>query len=127
MALRAKETARQPRLSPTAKIGVIRPYDFSAGGDDSRFKCGSTNGDLYRIFMTGLDGAPMPGYGDTIEPADAWDLVHFLRVLQVRRHSKESAVLKASGGTIPSHVEKPSGVGVSGPAARTDASGGGSE
>lgn len=57
----------------------IRPYNFATG---SRFKCGITNRDLYRIFMTGLDGTPMPSFADDIQPADAWDLVHFLRTLQ---------------------------------------------
>jgi len=61
------------------KEDPIRPYDFSSG---SRFKCGETNRDLYRIFMTGLDGTPMPSFADDIKPSDAWDLVHFLRTLQ---------------------------------------------
>jgi cytochrome c oxidase cbb3-type subunit 2 len=84
----------------------IHPYDFATGAEDSRFKCGSTNQDLYRIFMTGLDGTPMPAYADNIQPNDAWDLVHFLRTLQVHRHSKENDVLKAAGGKIPPYVEK---------------------
>jgi len=57
----------------------IRPYDFSTG---SRFMCGVTNQDLYKIFMTGLDGTPMPSFADDIKPAEGWDLVHFLRTLQ---------------------------------------------
>jgi len=61
------------------KDNPIRPYNFSTG---SRFKCGETNQDLYRIFMTGLDGTPMPSFADVIQPNDAWDLVHFLRTLQ---------------------------------------------
>lgn len=64
----------------------IRPYNFSAG---SRFKCGATNNDLYKIFMTGLDGTPMPSFADVIKPEDAWDLVHYLRTLQVTRKSPE--------------------------------------
>ena len=91
----------RPRLSPTARINPIRPYNFAAGGDDSRFKCGSTNEDIYKIFMTGVDGTPMPSFADVIQPNDAWDLVHFLRTLQVNRHSKENEVLKAAGGKIP--------------------------
>lgn len=79
----------------------IRPYNFAMGGDDSRFKCGSTNQDVYRIFMTGVDGTPMPSFADVIQPNDAWDLVHYLRTLQTSRHSKENDVLKASGGKIP--------------------------
>lgn len=84
----------------------IRPYNFAAGKDDSRFKCGSTNADIYKIFMTGVDGTPMPSFADVIQPNDAWDLVHFLRTLQVLRHSKENDVLKAAGGKIPAYVEK---------------------
>ena len=91
-----------------SKDQPIRPYDFSSGKDDSRFKCGSTNADIYRIFMTGVDGTPMPSFADNIQPNDAWDLVHFLRTLQVHRHSKENDVLKAAGGKIPPYVEKPS-------------------
>jgi mono/diheme cytochrome c family protein len=64
----------------------IRPYNFAAG---SRFKCGATNQDLYKIFMTGLDGTPMPSFADVIKPEDAWDLVHFLRTLQVTYKSPE--------------------------------------
>jgi cytochrome c oxidase cbb3-type subunit 2 len=89
-----------------SKDQPIRPYNFAAGKEDSRFKCGSTNQDIYKIFMTGVDGTPMPSFADTIQPNDAWDLVHFLRVLQVQRPSKENAVLKAAGGKIPPYVDK---------------------
>jgi mono/diheme cytochrome c family protein len=64
----------------------IRPFNFTA---ISRFKCGSTNQDLYKIFMTGLDGTPMPSFADVIKPEEAWDLVHFLRTLQVELKSPE--------------------------------------
>jgi len=81
-----------------SKDNPIRPYNFADGRDDSRFKCGVENHDIYRIFMTGLDGTPMPSFADVIQPNDAWDLVHFLRTLQLNRHSKEHEVLKAAGG-----------------------------
>jgi mono/diheme cytochrome c family protein len=64
----------------------IRPYNFAGG---SRFKCGTTNHDLYKIFMTGLDGTPMPSFADVIKPEDAWDLVHYLRTLQISHKSPE--------------------------------------
>jgi len=89
-----------------SKDQPIRPYNFAAGRDDSRFKCGVENRDLYRIFMTGLDGTPMPSFADVIQPNDAWDLVHFLRTLQVNRHSKENEVLGAAHGVIPPYMEK---------------------
>jgi len=64
----------------------IRPYNFTS---DNRSKCGHTNQDLYKIFMTGLDGTPMPSFADVIKPEDAWDLVHFLRTLQYNNKSPE--------------------------------------
>jgi len=81
-----------------SKDQPIRPYNFADATDDSRFKCGVTNEDLYRIFITGLDGTPMPSFADVIQPNDAWDLVHYLRTLQTKRHSKEKEV-KGTGGS----------------------------
>ena len=57
----------------------ILPYNFAEGG---RFKCGTTDSDLYKIFMTGLDGTPMPSFSDNIKPDEAWALVFYLRTLQ---------------------------------------------
>jgi mono/diheme cytochrome c family protein len=57
----------------------ILPYNFAEGG---RFKCGTTDADLYKIFMTGLDGTPMPSFADNLKPDEAWDLVFYLRTLQ---------------------------------------------
>ena len=71
----------------------IRPYDFA---DGSRFKCGSTNHELYKIFMTGLDGTPMPSFADLIKPEEAWDLVHYLRTLQINYKSPELALWQSS-------------------------------
>ena len=80
-----------------SKDQPIRPYNFADGGDDSRFKCGATNVDLYRIFMTGVDGTPMLSFADVIQANDAWDLVHYLRTLQTKRHSKENDAVKGTG------------------------------
>ena len=44
-------------------------------------KGGSTGEDLYRVFMTGLNGTPMPSFADTIKPDEAWDLVHYMQSL----------------------------------------------
>ncbi len=49
----------------------------------THYKCGETPVDLYRTLMTGLDGTPMSSYAETIEPAETWDLVHF--VLSLKR------------------------------------------
>jgi mono/diheme cytochrome c family protein len=54
----------------------IAAFNFTEG---SRPKCGDTDEDIYRIFMTGLDGTPMPSFADNIKPDEAWDLVFYLR------------------------------------------------
>jgi len=56
----------------------IPPYDFTAG---TRFKCGESDQDLYRVLMTGLDGTPMPSYASGLTPDQAWDIVHYIRTL----------------------------------------------
>jgi mono/diheme cytochrome c family protein len=71
----------------------ISPYNFTEG---SRPICGSTDRDIYRIFMTGLDGTPMPSFSDNIKPDEAWDLVFYLRTLQPRNayNAKEKEIAK---------------------------------
>jgi cytochrome c oxidase cbb3-type subunit 2 len=81
----------------------LPPYDFTV---TERFKCGVTNSDLYRTYMTGMDGSPMPSYADKLTPDLAWDLVHYTRTLQVGHRSKENSILaKAAGSNVlaPSH------------------------
>jgi mono/diheme cytochrome c family protein len=111
-----------------SKDNPLRPYNFAVG---SRFKCGQTNQDLYRIFMTGLDGTPMPSFADNIKPEDAWDLVHFLRTLQpmhtleakiwkewTATHSEEAKALKPIG---PARIESDLSSGSSAAAPNVDA------
>jgi cytochrome c oxidase cbb3-type subunit 2 len=71
----------------------IKAYNFAEG---SRPKCGSTDQDIYKIFMTGLDGTPMPSFSDNVKPDEAWDLVFYLRTLQPTK-SKESLLAKQLG------------------------------
>ena len=77
----------------------IRPYNFTS---TNRSKCGQTNQELYRIFMTGLDGTPMPSFADVVKPEEAWDLVHYLRTLQINNASPELAMWEgtAEGAAI---------------------------
>jgi cytochrome c oxidase cbb3-type subunit 2 len=55
----------------------IVPYDLTKG----HLKCGDTATDIYRVFMTGLSGTPMPTFADSMDSAAAWDLVHFIQSL----------------------------------------------
>lgn len=70
----------------------IKPYNFV---DGTRFKCGTTNQDLYRILMTGLDGTPMPAWSDFVDANQAWDLIHYVRTLQPNYHAPQAAKASA--------------------------------
>jgi mono/diheme cytochrome c family protein len=74
----------------------IKPYNFT---DGSRPKCGSSDQDIYKIFMSGLDGTPMPSFMDNVKPDEAWDLVFYLRTLQPKNsyNMKERAIAKQLG------------------------------
>ena len=70
----------------------IAAFNFTEG----RPKCGSSDQDIYRIFMTGLDGTPMPSFADNIKPDEAWDLVFYLRTL-MPQPSKEKEIARQLG------------------------------
>lgn len=57
----------------------IKAFNFH---DSQVFKCGSTDEAMYKDFMTGLDGSPMPSFSDNVTPDQAWSLVMYLRTLQ---------------------------------------------
>ena len=71
----------------------IKPFNFH---DSEKFKCGSEDWQMYKDFMTGLDGSPMPSFSDNVKPDEAWDLVFYLRTLQPM-HSKEKQIAKQLG------------------------------
>jgi mono/diheme cytochrome c family protein len=56
---------------------ALVPYDLTKG----HVKCGDKSTDIYRVFMTGIAGTPMPTFADSMSSADAWDLVHFIQSL----------------------------------------------
>jgi cytochrome c oxidase cbb3-type subunit 2 len=79
----------------------IPPYDFTAG---TRFKCGESDQDLYRVLMTGLDGTPMPSYASGLTPDQAWELVHYIRTLRANpKHARPRAEgeQRDKGGSKP--------------------------
>jgi cbb3-type cytochrome c oxidase subunit III len=45
------------------------------------FRGGSTATDVYRTFVTGLNGTPMPSYAPSIGPEDAWHLTNYVMSL----------------------------------------------
>ncbi|MDE2957288.1 MAG: c-type cytochrome [Bacteroidota bacterium] len=53
----------------------IRPADMTKRWT---YRASSTREDIYRTFMTGLNGTPMPSYQQSIEEADRWALVDYV-------------------------------------------------
>jgi mono/diheme cytochrome c family protein len=70
------------------------PYDLTKG----HVKCGDKSTDIYRVFMTGLAGTPMPTFADSMSSADAWDLAHFIQSLSPG-YAKNMIVTTANGKT----------------------------
>jgi mono/diheme cytochrome c family protein len=56
---------------------TIRPSDLTK----PRRKSGHGPEAVYRTVMTGLDGTPMPSYGDSLAPEEAWDLAVYIQSL----------------------------------------------
>jgi cytochrome c oxidase cbb3-type subunit 2 len=73
----------EDRGLPIAATDLTRP---------ERFKTGSRPEDVYRTLMTGLTGTPMPSYGDSLEPDQAWDIAYYvLSLSNNRRRTSEAA------------------------------------
>src|ERR1700739_4455681 len=68
----------------------IAAYNFTEG---ARPKCGDTDRDISRIFMTGLGWNPPPSFADNIKPDEAWDLVFYLRTF-MKQPSKAKEIAK---------------------------------
>src|SRR5215469_10756512 len=69
-----------------SKGNPITPFDFTSG---SRFKCGETDQDMFRVLVTGLDGTPMPSFGSAMTADQRWDVVHYIRSLSNHKlHAK---------------------------------------
>jgi cytochrome c oxidase cbb3-type subunit 2 len=73
-------------LPPDTWGNPQRPFDFTKG----RLKSGAAPADIYRTFMTGLNGTAMPSYydifaapdGENIRDDDAWRLVAYILSLR---------------------------------------------
>ncbi len=72
-----------------------------------RYKGGTSVGDIYRRFTTGLDGTPMPSYGDTLSSEERWHLAHFVRSLIKDQRSGGAVVIQAAAveGDLPTEPD----------------------
>ncbi len=55
----------------------ILAFDFSSGP----LKGGTEPEDIYKTFVTGLDGTPMPSFADSLTEKQRWDIVSYCLVL----------------------------------------------
>jgi DMSO reductase family type II enzyme heme b subunit len=71
------------------------------------FRGGSTRHDIFRAFMTGLSGTPMPSFADIFEPAQAWDLTNYVH--SICRDRQIDIVVRGVtvGGDLPTDVNDP--------------------
>ena len=75
-------------LAPDTWGNPQKPFNFTKG----KLKSGGGPEDVYRTFMTGLNGTAMPSYrdifaepdGENIKPGDAWNLVAYVRSLRAK-------------------------------------------
>ena len=52
----------------------IRPTDFTRG----QFKGGSSVSDIFRAMTLGLDGTPMPSFGDSMSDGERWAISYYV-------------------------------------------------
>jgi c(7)-type cytochrome triheme protein len=88
----------------------LRPFDFTSG----RPKGGGSVKDYYRDLMTGLQGTPMPDFGEIFEPEQAWGVVYYVHSLGNAGRELPPAVKgdiyftrKAPGPSVDSTAPRP--------------------
>ncbi len=89
-------------LKPDEWGNPQKPFNFTKGA----LKSGAAPEDVYRTFMTGLNGTAMPSYadvfdspdGESIRAGDAWNLVAFVMSL---RGQADPAAQAATGAATP--------------------------
>lgn len=62
----------------------IRPADLTR----PKLKGGRAPESVYRSVMTGLDDTPMPSYGDSLMPDEAWDIALYILSLSAREENR---------------------------------------
>ncbi|HZR82720.1 MAG TPA: cytochrome c [Candidatus Binatia bacterium] len=90
-------------LEPDAWGNHQVPFNFTKGA----LKSGAAPQDVYRTFMTGLNGTAMPSFadvfdqpdGESIHPGDAWNLVSY--ILSLRQSGARTAAAPAAKEQAP--------------------------
>lgn len=75
------------------------PNNFTRG----IFKGGGRPSDIYLRFTTGLDGSPMPSFEDSLNEAEGWALVHYVKSLA----GPKVAIQPTTGTVVAKKVSGP--------------------
>lgn len=87
---------------------TVRSADLTAG----MFHGGDRPIDIYRRIFAGINGTPMPGFGQSLaqQPETIWNLVHFVQYISSTRRRdmvEHMPVLKRKSESEPAPTEKP--------------------
>jgi cytochrome c oxidase cbb3-type subunit I/II len=82
-----------PDLTDDLKF-PIRPADFTRG----QFKGGSTVRDIFRTMTLGLDGTPMPSFGDSMTEEERWAISYFVLALSAWKDPLTGETLQIPAG-----------------------------
>lgn len=95
-------------LAPDSWGNPQKPFDFTKGA----LKSGAAPEDVYRTFMTGLNGTAMPSYadvfdepdGENIKPGDAWNLVSYVLSLRAQNRKPAMPAQAAADARVPAQA-----------------------
>jgi mono/diheme cytochrome c family protein len=77
----------------------IKVFDFTLG----LLKGGRSVKDIYRTFTAGLDGTPMPAYGDVLSEEERWQLISYvLHLMRKTRVTEEDVRRSEQAAAVPS-------------------------
>ncbi len=77
----------------------ILPADLTKGW---RYKNGTTPSEIFRTLSSGLNGTPMPGYGETLSDEERWDLANFVHsLIEPENRAGEQVLVARQRDSIP--------------------------
>jgi cytochrome c oxidase cbb3-type subunit 2 len=82
----------------------VRPADLTQGWT---YRGGADAHSIMMRFLTGIDGAGMPSYAETISPEDAWHLAYYVTSLQEPVFWHAVAHPSRAQGALPSAADDP--------------------
>ncbi|MFQ5667825.1 MAG: c-type cytochrome, partial [Candidatus Binatia bacterium] len=78
----------------------ILPADLTKGW---RYKNGTTPEEIFRTLSTGLNGTPMPGYGETLTAGERWSLAYFVHsLIEPHEQAGDRVLVARQRDSIPS-------------------------